>query len=439
MSGVAKDDTNPSVPDETVPAVGDAEAGRDEIPQTDDLGADSESRRRAPHLRVVSDNDDAVFVSPPASPASVTAGIDIPGQRIGAVFRVTRENLGYSLEQVSKETRVHLSHLRAIEDMTPNMLGAPVYAKGYIRAYARHLGLDENATLERYLRECAILKDPEKQSIAPPSTGRNLPVAVPVFGFLIVALAGAAIAFLFMNGNEQPAPTVTASTATDGPVIAPPQPSITPSSSAVATPSTSQQLRIVAVKRALIEVRSAAGDKYVRRYFEPGESYPVRVGYGWTVTAPEDGSAFEWRLGEQSLGLMQPEGGPAYSHSVDLAAKRPPVEAPAPVVEEGVTASTDAAIAPPGTEPVAPPTGAAPTAQRPSTASTAPSGPPGSRVATPPAASATPPKPRPPAQPRPRPETQAPAVAANSAPAQLPAAPPATPAQDPALLAYPNQ
>jgi cytoskeleton protein RodZ len=151
----------------------------------------------------VSDNDDVEFVGPTheeAPPAPTPAAVELPGQRIGAIIRATRENLGYSMEQVSKETRVHLSHLRAIEDMTPNLLGAPVYAKGYIRSYARHLGLDENATLERYLRECAILKDPEKQTIAPPSTGRKLPVAVPVFGFLIVALAGAAAAFFLMNG-----------------------------------------------------------------------------------------------------------------------------------------------------------------------------------------------------------------------------------------------
>jgi hypothetical protein len=183
------------------------------------------------------------------------------------------------------------------------------------------------------------------------------------------------------------------------------------------------------VKRGLIEVRSAAGDKYVRRIFEPGEYYNVRVGYGWTVTAPEDGSAFEWRLGDQSLGLLTTEG-PAYSQSVDLAAKRPPVDLPPPVIDE--TAIDPAAVT---TEPAAPET-----PPRSATASPAPSGPPGTRQATPPPASATtPPKPRAP-KPQPKPETQPPAVAAAPPPAgQLPAATPATPAQDPALLAYPGQ
>jgi cytoskeleton protein RodZ len=411
MSGVAKDDTNStSATDETAPAVGKAEAGHAESP-VNETAAESETRaarRAAPHLRVVTDSD-AVFAA--SDPALSPAAIEHPHQRIGAIFRATRENLGFSLEQVSKETRVHLSHLRAIEDMTPNLLGAPVYAKGYIRTYARHLGLDETSTLDRYLRECAILKDPEKQSIAPPVTGRNLPVAVPVLGFLVVALVGAAGAFFFMNGSEKPAVLATVAAAPDAaaPSVADPQ------SAVVAVPATdvapaAQQLRVVAVKRALIEVRSAAGDKYVRRYFEPGESYPVRVGYGWTVSS-EDGSAFEWRLGDQSLGLLQAEGGPVYSQSVDIAAKRPPVEAP-PLIEDpsiiAEAAPVDASSAPAVT-------------------STAP-----------PASSATAPKPRvPKPQPKPQTETQPPAVAAAK-PAQ-PATPPVTPAQDPALLAYPGQ
>jgi len=423
MSGVAKDDTNPTAgSDETVSAVGKAEAGHAESPLPPlfplaETVAESETRARraAPHLRVVSDSD-AEFTAP--DPALSPAAIEHPHQRIGAIFRATRENLGLSLEQVSKETRVHLSHLRAIEDMTPNLLGAPVYAKGYIRTYARHLGLDETSTLDRYLRECAILKDPEKQSIAPPVTGRKLPAAVPVLGFLVVALVGAAGAFFFMNGSDKPTGPVTAAAAPNAvaPSATDPQSGIVAMPAAEAIPA-AQEFSIVAVKRAMIEIRSAAGDKYVRRIFEPGESKVVRVGYGWTVSS-EDGSAFEWRLGDKSLGLLQAEGGPVYSQSVDIAAKRPPVETP-PVIEDPSIAAE-----------------AAPGAASPATASPAPAT--TSTSAAPPVT--TPPKPRAPRpQPKPQAETPPPSVAAAKPAPTQPAAPPVTPAQDPALLAYPGQ
>ena len=417
MSGVAKDDTNPSsTSEETVSAVGDAEAGQAESPETSSADSEHRARRAAPHLRVVGEDED--FIAPATATAELTP--DLPHQRIGALLRARRENLGYSLDQVSKETRVHLSHLRAIEEMTPGLLGAPVYAKGYIRSYARHLGLDEMSTLERYLSECAILKDPEKQDIAPPATGRRLPAALPVLGFLIIALAGAAVAFFVMNGDKPTASADTTDAATTVKANEPPQ---SPSGILAAAPATdavapAQNLRIVAVKRGLLEVRSANGDKYVRRYYEPGESYTPRIGAGWTVTAPEDGSAFEWRLGDQSLGLLG-ESGPVYAQSVDIAAKRPPV-----VLETTQPEATPA-----------PATTAAPPA-------------PGATTTTPPAAAGAAPAPARPRVVRPRPETQAnlpaqppattsaasPPVAAPPAPAQTTPA-----AKDPALAAYPDQ
>jgi hypothetical protein len=210
-------------------------------PSVKDEG-EGKPRRAATHLRVVTDNDPE-FVAP----------VDAPAQRIGEVIRTARENAGYTLEHVSRETRVHLSHLRAIEDMTPGLLGAPVYAKGYIRSYARYLGLNEQDTLDRFLRECAaILKDPEKPEIAPPATSksRKLPLAVPVLGLLVVGLAVAGAVVVFATGDK-PAPATPASTAAGGaPAVAAVEP-------------VSPQLRIVALKRGMLEVRSAKGDKYV--------------------------------------------------------------------------------------------------------------------------------------------------------------------------------
>jgi cytoskeleton protein RodZ len=408
MSGVAKDETNPSSPsEETVSAVGDAEAGHVE---TSDA-SDSEARARrtaAPHLRVVTDNDDISFTQP------VVPLIDQPNMRIGAVIKATRENLGYTLDQVSKEIRVHLSHLRAIEDMTPNLLGAPVYAKGYIKAYARHLGLDEQTTLERYLRECAILKDPVKHTIAPPSTGRKLPAAVPVFGFLVVALLAGAGYFFFAGGdNAGDTPQVAAAT----PPPSPGEPSIGVIASPAPTPSS--QLRIVALKRELLEVRSADGTKFVHRYFEPGETYIPRVGSGWTVSTG-DGSAFEYRLGDNSLGLLA-EVGPINAQSVDIAAQRPPIVVEVPSVE---ATPPDASLTAPTPDVAA---GAGAGSPRPLT--------PGATTdfRSPTTAANPPPKPRPP---RPRPETP---PVASAPPAQTTPAQPATPAQDPALAAYPDQ
>ncbi|MBK8837782.1 MAG: helix-turn-helix domain-containing protein [Hyphomonadaceae bacterium] len=388
MSGVAKDDTNPNQPTDgsaSAPDAGTIDTSAASVPPKDDAEARA-ARRNAPFLRVVTDNDPD-FGAPNAA--------DAPHQRIGAIIRAARENAGYTLEQVSKETRVHLSHLRAIEEMTPNLLGAPVYAKGYIKSYARFLGMDEQITLDRYLSECAILKDPEKQDIAPPATSkaRKLPVAVPMLGILIVGLVGAGAVFFLANGDKQP--TVAADPAAA-------EAAATAAAATEAANAVSQRLRIVALRPGSVEVRSAKGDKYVHRDFVAGESYPVRVGAGWTVSV-SDGSAFEWRLGDQSLGLLQPEGGQVYSQNVDLAAQRQPIVTEVPIdpslAAEGVTAA-----APPANGLALPATGANP---------------------------AAPPKPR-----APKPQSTVPPPREQPA-AQAPVAPP--PPKDPALAAYPDQ
>ncbi len=399
MSGVAKDDTNPNSPppnsaaDETLPATSEIDADKAVAePGAAHVKDDAEPRRRAaPHLRVVSDNEIEF-----AAEAAATH------TRIGDAIRAARENSGFTLEQVSRETRVHLSHLRAIEDMTPGLLGAPVYAKGYIKSYARFLGMDEQTTLDRYLSECAaILKDPAKLDIAPPasSSSRKLPVAVPMLGILVVALIGGG-AVLFLNSGEK-APAVTsdspASVAGIGPIAEPVAP----------------QLRIVALKRGMLEVRSAKGDKYVHRYYNPGEFFVVRVGAGFTVSA-DDGTAFEWRLGDQSLGLLQEAGGAVFSANVDQAAQRQPIVIAPPVIEP-VASDTDAnALAPPASGQVAAGASGQTNGATPAPAPARPR----PRPAAPPATSATTPS--------------APPAAATPAPVQ-------PPVRDPALDAYPDQ
>jgi hypothetical protein len=293
-------------------------------------------RKPAAHLRVVSEGEPDVAGEMTAEAVSADAPV-----RSGAAIRAARENLGLELEQVSRETRIHINHLRAIEDMTPNLLGAPVYAKGYIRNYARYLRLDPEATLAQYLRECAILADPQKQEIAPtaakpPGKRPRGPVLALVAAGLVI---GGGVAWVLTSPRRVAPP------AAEVPAGAP-----VTGAAAPATAQAGPALKLVAVSRARIEVRGADGTKFLARSFSPGESYNPRVGAGWTVTTP-DGAAFEWRLGDVSLGLLAPEGGPVYAQSVDLALARQPV----------LTEAPPEALAPaPGPAPGAAPTRAAP-------------------------------------------------------------------------------
>jgi Helix-turn-helix domain len=73
----------------------------------------------------------------------VSAGVGTPpDSNLGTLLRSRRQAQGLTLAQASAATRVRAVNLAAIEDGEMRRLAAPVYARGYVRAYARYLGLD---------------------------------------------------------------------------------------------------------------------------------------------------------------------------------------------------------------------------------------------------------------------------------------------------------
>ncbi|HZZ01048.1 MAG TPA: RodZ domain-containing protein [Candidatus Baltobacteraceae bacterium] len=61
---------------------------------------------------------------------------------LGERFRAARETRGLSLSDVSEQIRIRSVYLAAIEEESWIAIGAPVYVRGFLRTYARFLGLD---------------------------------------------------------------------------------------------------------------------------------------------------------------------------------------------------------------------------------------------------------------------------------------------------------
>jgi cytoskeleton protein RodZ len=61
---------------------------------------------------------------------------------LGERFRAAREARGLSLSDVSEQIRIRSVYLAAIEEENWSAIGAPVYVRGFLRTYARFLGLD---------------------------------------------------------------------------------------------------------------------------------------------------------------------------------------------------------------------------------------------------------------------------------------------------------
>ena len=78
-------------------------------------------------------------------------GVDIDGApSIGAAFRSTRLGLGRTLQDVADATRIKRAYLEALEEMRLEDLPSRPFTIGYVRAYARMLGLDPDAAVARF-------------------------------------------------------------------------------------------------------------------------------------------------------------------------------------------------------------------------------------------------------------------------------------------------
>jgi cytoskeletal protein RodZ len=96
----------------------------------------------------------------------------------GEKLRQQRERRGLSLDAISTTTKISTRMLRAIEDEHFDQLPGGVFNKGFVRAYARQVGLNEEEAVTDYLdalRESQI----QSQTILPdfrsPANGGNSP------------------------------------------------------------------------------------------------------------------------------------------------------------------------------------------------------------------------------------------------------------------------
>jgi cytoskeleton protein RodZ len=135
------------------------------------------------------------------------------GEVIGKSLREKREALGISLEEVSSRTHIKLEFLQVLEDETFHSLPDPVYLTGFLRRYARFLGLDADALVHEFraqVSEAVIAKiEPLKRELPSawekwrrPSVLLFAIFLIPTVYFLSVSL----ISHRASKGNSAPPP-----------------------------------------------------------------------------------------------------------------------------------------------------------------------------------------------------------------------------------------
>lgn len=80
-------------------------------------------------------------------------GFDSYPIKLGDIMRGERATLSKSLLDVQRDLRVKAAYIAAIENTDPNAFQTPGFIAGYVRSYARYLGLDPEETFVQFCAE----------------------------------------------------------------------------------------------------------------------------------------------------------------------------------------------------------------------------------------------------------------------------------------------
>jgi cytoskeleton protein RodZ len=162
---------------------------------------------------------------------------------LGERFREARAQRGLTLSEVSEHLRIRSVYLAAIEDENWSAIGAPVYTRGFLRTYARYLGLDPEQAVSEYNAASGAPPAPSPSSTSSlvSREPRSLGTLLWIAGLVALALIGFVV-FLYISP-----PKVVQTVANGGMPAAATPTAAAGAPSASATPTGLPQTRTLAI------------------------------------------------------------------------------------------------------------------------------------------------------------------------------------------------
>ncbi len=214
-----------------------------------------------------------------------------------------RERRKISLEDIAGATKIGVRFLRALEEEHFDQLPGGVFNKGFLRAYARHVGLDEEQAVADYLEASGegqppvLNTDPEPIELPKPEPSEETKFEIPWTG-LALALLVIAVAFAIWGvvsrekghretvpvnagsmpsqdsiGSHEPQPVavnVSPAPVTSRPSVQTPTPTV-----AASRPAPSGKLSVLIKARDVCWIAITTDGKKSEVTLESGEEHPV--------------------------------------------------------------------------------------------------------------------------------------------------------------------
>lgn len=237
------------------------------------------------------------------------------GETVGRLLKARREAMGLSAAQLAKTLRIRQVYIDALEQGRNEQLPGSAYAFGFIRSYARFVGMDGERAVQQFKDEAKNIPSQVPLVLPKALTESRTPgFAALVIGAVLLAAAYGAWTLWGSRSAVAPPPTVTMPPPSTPPVAVAPPPAMlplplpvetpgfaaadsvglgdpetaaalpasppvaVPPSPAAAVPSPSgPQYTVRAVQASWVEIRGGDGKVLVSRVLAPGETASIPV------------------------------------------------------------------------------------------------------------------------------------------------------------------
>jgi cytoskeleton protein RodZ len=165
----------------------------------------------------------------------------------GEQLRQAREAKKITLQEIAATTKISCRALQALEDEHFSQLPGGIFNKGFVRAYARYVGLDEDKMLAAYQSAAKVEGSPETDMQALSNqvdTARAGTLDSSVSGTTVVGIVALIVALLlgglWLREQRKEAREQAAASQVASPVVVPPV-TVVPPTAAAGEPSTSAE------------------------------------------------------------------------------------------------------------------------------------------------------------------------------------------------------
>jgi cytoskeleton protein RodZ len=131
----------------------------------------------------------------------------------GDRLRREREMRGITLDEITESTKIARRHLEALEGEHFDQLPGSVFNKGFVRAYARFLGIDEDQAVADYTAASNEVPEPENkfplEVHVKPDPDLNPRRSFLPLVFAVAALVGVLVGYIFWAKSRPHTPETT--------------------------------------------------------------------------------------------------------------------------------------------------------------------------------------------------------------------------------------